>query len=107
MFTNSPPEDPEAAFLIINNPLTHGERIRSLVLEGFLVRTRADANTLEARAGDTSRRLAAFASGAHFISTDYYRPNPAFGTAYQVELPGGAIAICNPARQQPDCGVLE
>ena len=98
---------PGLAQITLNNPLTDGERIRSLVLEGFLVRTRADANTLEARAGDTSRRVAAFASGAHFISTDYYRPNPAFGTDYRVELPGGAIAICNPARLQPDCGIIE
>ena len=38
---------------------------------------------------------AALKSGAHFISTDYPVPNPDFSD-YQVSIPGGGIARCNP-----------
>ncbi len=86
LFVNAPPESDEAAFLIMNEPIASGARIRELVKQGFLVRTRADADTREARSGETARREAAFASGAQVVSTDYYEPNPAFGTGYQVAL---------------------
>ncbi|HAU26715.1 MAG TPA: hypothetical protein DCW49_04945, partial [Alteromonas australica] len=46
--------------------------IRALVAQGFLVRTRADAN-LSATTDDMAlQKQAAFASGAQFISTDFY-----------------------------------
>ena len=64
LFVNAPPESDEAAFLIMNEPIADGARIRELVAQGFLVRTRADADTREARSGETARREAAFASGA-------------------------------------------
>ena len=65
---------------------------------GYLVRTRADADTVEARTGDTTRRDAALASGAQWVSTDYPAPGTAdrFGTDYVVSLPGDAIVRCNP-----------
>ena len=112
LFANAPPERDEAAFLIVNDPVRDGARIRELVEQGFLVRTRADADTREARSGSTARRDAAFASGAQFVSTDYYleshAENPAFGTGYRVVLPGGGVARCNPVRR-PDgaCLVVE
>ena len=57
--------DSRAAIFVINDPLAEGERIRHLVAQGYLVRTRADADTEEARRNDTWRRdAAAFASGA-------------------------------------------
>jgi len=59
------------------------------------VRTRADADTEEARSGDTTRRDAALASGAHFVSTDYPVPDPRF-TDYRVGIPGEGVARCNP-----------
>lgn len=99
MFANFPESHPAAAFLVINDPLAEGERIRRAVEAGYLVRTRADADTREARSGDTSRRDAAFASGAQFVSTDYQDPDPRFATGYQVTLPGGGVARCNPVRQ--------
>ncbi|HSG89728.1 MAG TPA: phosphatidylinositol-specific phospholipase C1-like protein [Pseudomonadales bacterium] len=102
MFANFPESHPAAAFLIINDPLAEQARIRAAVAAGYLVRTRADADTREARSGDTRRRDAAFASGAQYVSTDYYRPDPRFGTAYEVRLPGGGVVRCNPARR-PDC----
>jgi hypothetical protein len=108
LFANLPPEHRGAAFLIINNPIRDAERIRELVEQGFLVRTRADADTREARSGSTERREAAFASGAQFVSTDYYIADPAFENDYRVELPGGGAARCNPVRQpRADCSIVE
>ncbi|HVR29668.1 MAG TPA: phosphatidylinositol-specific phospholipase C1-like protein [Thermoanaerobaculia bacterium] len=112
MFANAAPDRDEAAFLVVNDPVRDGARISELVARGFLVRTRADADTREARSGDTTRREAAFASGAHFVSTDYYLAShpesPAFGTGYQVDLPGGGVARCNPVRRPAAaCSVVE
>ena len=96
MFVNAKEGRPEAAFRIVNNPIEDFQYIQRLVRAGYLVRTRADANTLEARQGDYRRMKAAFDSGAQFISTDYYLPNPEFGTGYQVRLPGGGPGRWNP-----------
>lgn len=101
MFVNTDETSPAAAYLTLNDPVREGDRIRRDVAAGFLVRTRADADTAEARRGDTSRRDAAFASGAPYVSTDYMHPDPRFG-AYRVRLPGDAIARCNPVRR-PEC----
>jgi hypothetical protein len=81
LFTDSPAGTPEAAFMKRNNPLENPGEIESLVKQGYLVRTRADADIL--------------ASGAHFISTDYPVPDPRF-TDYHVSLPGNGVARCNP-----------
>jgi hypothetical protein len=111
LFVNVPPGHPAAAFRIVNDPIASGDEIRDLVRRGYLVRTRADADTREARAGDTTRRDAAFASGAHFVSTDYYLPEQSPGTAYLVALPvpderdvpGVVVARCNPIRSEQPC----
>jgi hypothetical protein len=103
MFTNSPPGDPEAAFIKLNDPVTDGALIAQRVEEGYIVRTRADADTQQARTGDTTRRDAALASGAQFVSSDYPDPDPDFGTGYFVEIPGGAPAGCNPVNGPSDC----
>jgi hypothetical protein len=107
LFANAPEESDEAAFLIVNDPVADGARIRDLVARGFLVRTRADADTVEARTGSTARRDAAFASGAQFVSTDYYDEDPAFGTGYRVALPGVGVVRCNPVRTAAGCRVEE
>ena len=104
MFVNAPPGQPEAAFIILNDPIQYRDSIQSLVRSGYLVRTRADEGTREARAGDYRRWEAALASGAHFISTDYYRADERFGTGYQVQLPAGAVARCNPVARPGGCG---
>lgn len=101
MFVNTDESSPAAAYLTINEPVRDGERIRRDVAAGFLVRTRADADTAEARRNDPTRREAAFASGAQYVSTDYMHPDTRFGD-YRVRLPGDAVARCNPVRQ-PDC----
>ena len=103
LFGNFEAGTPEAAVRIVNDPLGAGTTIRRLVAEGYMVRTRADANTVEARQGDTRRRKAAFASGAHVVTTDYYRPDPSFGTGYRVALPGGPPARCNPIVRPVPC----
>lgn len=103
LFVNSISEQEDhAAYFTMNNPLVDQERIRAAVNAGFIVRTRADANTREARVNDTSRREAAFASGAQYISTDYYVPRLEFSD-YSVSLPGGAAARCNPVRLDSRC----
>jgi hypothetical protein len=66
-----------------------------------MVRTRADADTREARINDAQRRQAAFASGAQAISTDYYLPTNPFGNAYRVHV-SGAIQ-CNPVTAPQGC----
>ncbi len=103
MFTSSPPGTPEAAFVKLNDPIADGADIATLVAAGYIVRTRADADTLEARFGVTIRREAALSSGAQFVSTDFPEPDPDFGTGYLVDLPGEDIARCNPVLSPPGC----
>jgi hypothetical protein len=101
IFTNSTPGDPDAAFVKLNDPFDPD--IPATVAAGYIVRTRADADTVEARTGDTAPREAALASGAQFVSTDYYRPNPDFGTGYFVEIPDGMPGRCNPVSAPAGC----
>ena len=105
MFTNAPEGHPAAAVMIINNPKKDFVRIQRLVKAGYMVRTRADANTVQARNNDTSQREQAFASGAQAISTDYYLPAQHFGNDYQVQIPGGVR--CNPLLTAPHCQLVE
>jgi hypothetical protein len=101
MFVNTDEDSPAAAYLTLNDPQGEAARIRRDVAAGYMVRTRADADTVEARRHDTRRRDAAFASGAQYISTDYLWPDPRFAD-YRVQLPGAAAARCNPVRA-PAC----
>lgn len=103
IFVDVPETDPDAAVMVVNDPVGSADRIRSLVEDGFIVRTRADADTVQARTGDTTRREAAFASGAHYVSTDYVWPDDRFGTGYVVDLPGDDPARCNPVSALPSC----
>jgi hypothetical protein len=68
--------EPEAAVFNIQDPKAEEARIKALVGQGFLVRTRSDADTKEARANDHSRLQAALRSGAQVISSDYYPGAP-------------------------------
>jgi len=102
MFINAKEDAPDAAYLTLNEALTDTAHITQDVKAGFLVRTRADADTVEARKNDTARRDAALASGAQYVSTDYMEPDTRFGP-YQARLPEGAIAVCNPQRAPERC----
>jgi len=86
MFVNAPQGTPEAAFMVINDPIRDLERIKEMVGLGYLVRTRSDANTTEARENDYSRFEAAIESGAQIISTDYYQPDTLFGTGFHIQM---------------------
>lgn len=96
LFTNANPGDDDAAFVKRNDPFDAS--IPSLVQAGYIVRTRADADTVEAREEDTGPRDAALASGAQYVSTDYPVAGIAVGftTSYVAEIPGGTVARCNP-----------
>ena len=104
MFVNAPEESPAAAYLTLNETADI-PRITADVQKGFLVRTRADADTLEARTNDTTRRDKALASGAQYVSTDYMRPDTRF-SPYQARMPEGVIAACNPQRRPERCAGL-
>jgi hypothetical protein len=103
MFVNIEESSPAAAYITLNEPLQDKERIRAAVEAGLIVRTRADADTLEAREGKTERRESALRSGAQYVSTDYMKPDPRFGK-YSVRLPDGVTTVCNPVRAQKRCG---
>ncbi|NBB65250.1 phosphatase PAP2 family protein [Pseudomonas sp. ODNR1LW] len=104
-FVNTDETSPAAAYLTLNDPVADQARIQAAVRAGFIVRTRADADTRQARAGDVSTRTAALASGAQYVSTDYVWADPRF-PSYQVRLTGGAAAVCNPIRTEGRCDGL-
>jgi hypothetical protein len=100
---DSAPDAPEAAIFVTNQPDKDFDLIRERVAAGFIVRTRADADTREARTGDTARREKALASGAQYVTTDYIWPDERFGTGYTARLPGNAAARCNPVNAPAGC----
>ncbi len=100
MFVCVPENHPAAAWMKLNDPVEDFERIRKLVEAGFLVRTRADADTAEARKNDTTRRDKALASGAQFISTDFPEARPEI-SPYRTRLPGDVVARPNPIGGNP------
>ena len=95
IFVSVPPSNPAAAWMKRNDPVGGFAEIQELVKSGFLVRTRADSDTREARTNDTRKRDRALASGAQFVSTDYPEPDLRF-SAYCVRLPDGSPARMNP-----------
>jgi hypothetical protein len=104
MFGWYPDGEPESVIQIVQDPLVDGAKIRDWVKQGVIVRTRTDANTVEARAQDYAKAQAAMASGAQAVSTDYYpgAPDP-LKAGFSVTLPVGAMARCSPARIAAGC----
>jgi hypothetical protein len=96
-FVNIDEASPAAAYITLNEPKELSARIAAAVKAGLIVRTRADADTWEARTNDTTRQAAAFASGAQYVSTDYLTPDPRFGP-YAASLPGGGRARLSPVQ---------
>lgn len=72
MFIYSEPNDASCAFIIRNEPIGNEKEINDLS-DKYIVRTRADAGTIEARNMDYTKYQAAFESQAQIVSTDYYR----------------------------------
>ena len=56
LFTNSEPGQPDAAFVKRNDAIADFADIQALVEQGYVVRTRADADTVEARTDDPTTR---------------------------------------------------
>ncbi|MFI0469508.1 Ca2+-dependent phosphoinositide-specific phospholipase C [Saccharopolyspora sp. 5N102] len=106
MFPASTPGNPDAAVVRVENPKDFAT-IADLVRKGYIVRTRSDANVVEAISGDTARRDEAIASGAQLVSTDFPEPDPRFDPAYQVDMPGGTPARCNPVNAPAECTSLD
>lgn len=103
MFVSSPPGEPTGGFIKMNNVLNSFDEIKDYTERGFLVRTRSDVPTVEARSGDTTRRDMAIESGAQYISTDYPEVSP-FGSGYIVTLSGAVgPARCNPVSAPEGC----
>ena len=98
MFINANEGTPEAAFMILNNPFISFAKIQEFVKKGYMVRTRSDANTIEARNNDYSRWQKALESGAQVITTDYYRPSDLFDSDYQVGYKADTVYKINTIR---------
>lgn len=102
-FTSAEPGVADAAFVRIDDPVADADALAEALAAGYLVRTRSDVPTVDARTGDTSRRDAALASGAQYVSTDFYVERPEFGTGFSVGLPGDAVARCSPVTATDAC----
>ena len=97
LFARAEPGTPEAAALLLNEP--ENPEIPKLVKQGYLIRTRADANTVEARNNDYSRFEKACASGAQIITTDYYQPSTFFNSPYHIAFANSTYVRVNPLFQ--------
>jgi len=102
IFTNARPGEQDAAFVEVNDPLADPSLIPGLVRKGYLVRTRTDADLIQARTGDVRQRDAALASGAQMLSTDFPFEERASWSGFSVSFPEGGIARCNPVLK-PEC----
>lgn len=102
-FVQGLPGMAHTAFVLVDNALVKPDRIPALVRQGYLVRTRADIDTDEARRNDPRRRDQALASGAHVISTDYLTTPNVHGNAYHVP-PFASGWRCNPVIGQCQTG---
>jgi Phosphoinositide phospholipase C, Ca2+-dependent len=102
-FLRSKPGDSFAAFLLLDNATYRLGEVAKRVREGYLVRSRADIETYEAKVNDLSRAVTTFASGAQIVSTDFFAPGNSYGTDYVVRLPGGGAIRCNPVNAPQNC----
>ncbi|MGO4702507.1 phosphatidylinositol-specific phospholipase C1-like protein [Dyella sp. 2RAB6] len=100
LFTNAKPGDDDAAFTELNDG--SAEDITRLVKQGYLVRTRTDADLKEALRNDGTRRDAMLASGAQLLSTDY-PDGEAAANGYVVGFANHQRARCNPQFADARC----
>ncbi|MFN5371312.1 MAG: Ca2+-dependent phosphoinositide-specific phospholipase C, partial [Bacteroidia bacterium] len=73
-FAYGNPAHANTAFVIRNNPIGRENEIRELS-NRFIIRTRTDVETLQARNNDYTMFDAAIHSRAQILSTDYYTPD--------------------------------
>ena len=98
-FVQGLPGMPHTAFVLVDNALTRPDRIPELVRAGYMVRSRADIDTDEARRNDSERRDRTLASGAQVISTDYLTAPNVHGNGYHV-APFASGWRCNPVARK-------
>ncbi len=101
MFLFSEEDQPETAFILKDNPKKMKKDIEKLVKKGYMVRSRTDEHTREARREKYKRYNSAFESGAQIICSDYYAGDKCFldkktCSPYKTSLPGGEIFRINP-----------
>ncbi len=101
IFINAVAGEPDAAFIEENDGTV--EEINGLVKQGYLVRTRTDEGTEQARTNDRTRLNRALSSGAQMLSTDYPSSEPSQWTTFSVGLPDGLVARCNPVNKPAGC----
>jgi len=94
MFIRSDESRDDAATLVVDNP--RSPEIPRLAQAGYFIRTRADSGLRTAPPAQPARRDAAFASGAHIISTDFPTGEADAKTGYVVQFTAGAPARVNP-----------
>ena len=97
LFTSSGEGQPDGAVVKENDP-ADGTRLRSLVEQGYLVRTRADADVLRP---STTQRDTALASGAQIVHTDFPPGESARVGGYVVTFGTRVAARCNPVLTTP------
>lgn len=89
-----------ASVISFVNPDTHGDRLLDASELGFMVRTRPDEATVEAREGNYTRFDLALQTGANFITTDF--PGSDAEANFSIWLPEGPV-MCNPQTAPPHC----
>jgi hypothetical protein len=99
LFADAEPGTPESAIHIMNNPKKDLAKIRALVKKGYIIRTRSDSDTQEARDNDKSTFKAALASGAQIITTDYYQKSTHFKSDYVISFDDGKYFRLDPLFQ--------
>ncbi len=97
------PGTDEGMFINTQEPT---REIPDLVKQGYIVRTRADADTLQARVGSTRKRDRAIKSGAQYISTDFPQPNEYFSN-FMVLFADDTLIRCNPLKTSEKCDIKE
>ena len=94
LFTSAAADgDDDEAVVKVNDP-KEAPRITQLVKQGFFVRTRADADLVEATANDTTNRTITLGSGAQVVSTDF-PIGEAASNGYDVAFKPGPQVRCN------------
>ena len=89
MFPKADPDDPYAAVLKHDDPRSDEDKIRDLVSQGFIIRTRYSTDNW-----DGDRVEASLRSGAHWLSGD---------EEDQFSFSSGNISRCNPVNAPAEC----
>ncbi len=103
LFTPSSPGQDDAAYAKLNDPIRDAARIAAALAAHMIVRTRADADTVQARANDHHDERIALRGGAQLVSTDYEQPDPELANGYVTKIPNGTPARCDPVTAPPGC----